>query len=332
MSRPKRVVVAHEIWFGSTGSGIVHGLRSLGADVFEVDQRTFTFEPRDLLARAAYRALLPLRIKAYNKAVIDAVSRIEPDAFLTIKGVWLRPATLQEIGDRGVTRINYYPDFHFGYPEVNSATFALYDKFLTTKSFQVEHLNRAIGPERVAFLHHGYSDNVHFPRHQGEVLDDDYLADVTYLGRYTPYKEKWLSALARFAPQVKLKIVGAGWEAARDASLRGSILGHQLSGDFYARAIQSSRINLAVHMGPVEPKGWQDLVSTRTFEIPACKGFMLHIDNEEVRGLFEVGREIDVFGERGPANGEGHLLPAAPGAAQRNDRSSIPAVRPGVRI
>ena len=59
--------------------------------------------------------------------------------------------------------------------------------------------------------------------------------------------------------------------------------------------VQSSRINVAVHMGPIKPGGWEDLVSTRTFEIPACKGFMLHVDNEEIRSLFEVGEEIDVF-------------------------------------
>ncbi len=52
------------------------------------------------------------------------------------------------------------------------------------------------------------------------------------------------------------------------------------------------------HGGPWRPCGaesWEDLVSTRTFDIPTCKGFMLHIDNPEVRELFEPGREIDLF-------------------------------------
>lgn len=50
-------------------------------------------------------------------------------------------------------------------------------------------------------------------------------------------------------------------------------------------------------MGVADHTGWQDLTSARTFEIPACKGFMLHIDNEEVRGLFTPGEEIDVFND-----------------------------------
>jgi spore maturation protein CgeB len=77
--------------------------------------------------------------------------------------------------------------------------------------------------------------------------------------------------------------------------LKRCALGHVLTGDFYAHALQHSRINVAIHGGPAGLFGWQDLVSTRTFEIPACKGFMLHIDNAEVRCLFKPGGEIDVF-------------------------------------
>ena len=62
-----------------------------------------------------------------------------------------------------------------------------------------------------------------------------------------------------------------------------------------ADLVQRSRINVAVNGRPSDPRGWFDCVSTRTFEIPACKGFMLHEDNEEVRGLYEAEREIGVF-------------------------------------
>jgi spore maturation protein CgeB len=48
-------------------------------------------------------------------------------------------------------------------------------------------------------------------------------------------------------------------------------------------------------MGTADETGWQDLVSTRSFELPACKGFMLHVDNFEIRQLYKVGEEIDVF-------------------------------------
>ncbi len=47
-------------------------------------------------------------------------------------------------------------------------------------------------------------------------------------------------------------------------------------------------------MGQVS-SDWADMVSTRTFEIPACRGFMLHVDNEEIREFYKPGVEIDVF-------------------------------------
>ena len=289
-----RVVMAADFSYGTTGSGVAHGLRALGIDLEPVDSGRHAFLPRGFLLRAAGRASEALRRHAYNAAIIDAVETVKPHAFLTVKGTWLEPQTLQRIGERGAARLNYYPDFHFGYRDVDTASFPFYDRFLTTKSFQVEDLKQRIGAEKVELLHHGYCDAVHFPRHSARG-EDDYVADVTYVGNYTPHKEKWLSAIAQAAPDAKLRIAGAGWHKVSDEALRKGVLGHQLSGDFYARAVQSSRINVAVHMGPLEPGGWQDLVSIRTFEIPACRGFMLHVDNEDIRALFAVGEEIDVF-------------------------------------
>src|SRR5258708_29510605 len=126
-------------------------------------------------------------------------------------------------------------------------------------------------------------------------MEADYLADITYVGNYSPHKERWLQPIANRLPHLRLCIIGAHWDRERGRALKKSMLGYQLNADFYAHAVQYSRINLAVHGEPDAYEGWQDLVSTRTFEIPACKGFMLHIDNAEVRGLFEAEREIALF-------------------------------------
>jgi len=156
-------------------------------------------------------------------------------------------------------------------------------------------LKRQLDPRRLAFLHHGYSSHVHFPR-SGVFSEDEYVCDVGYVGAYSPYKARWLLAVARRLPGVHLRIMGRGWRRpTRNTELERYVLGHQLIGDSYCRALQHSRINIAIHFGPAQRGEWQDNVSTRTFEVPACKGFMLHIDNPEVRDLFAPGREIDVF-------------------------------------
>ncbi len=290
----KRIVLAAEFWFGATGSGLAHGLRKQGWDVHELDMQSFFLQRGSLPARLAARLMRRWSVHAYNAAILQAVDQMRAHAFLTVKGLWLLPETLRQIAARSVASVMYYPDFHFEYDGLDQATLPLYDLFLTTKSFQLDYLRKLLDPSRVALVHHGYSDLVYYPRCEA-VQEADYAADVTYVGNHTLAKEKWLCSVVENRPELRLFIGGYGWENARNGRLRSQSLGHALIGDYHARKIRQSRINIAVHSGPRLAGGWHDLVSTRTFEIPACKGFMLHVDNAEVRSLYEPGREIDVF-------------------------------------
>jgi spore maturation protein CgeB len=296
MSNNRRIVFASEFWFGATTDGLAHGLRKEGWDICYVDTNHHFLQGRSLELRLVSRALERLSISSYNAAVLDAVERLKPRAFLTAKGVFLTPDTLKQIRRFGAMTVNYYPDYHFDFRQLDQATLPLYDRFITTKSFQLPFLCERLTAERVEFLHHGYSSLVHFPRLE-QVAETDYVADCAYTGNYSPYKARWLEAVVRKLPALRLVIVGNGWsERTKNTPVEGNVYGCHLVGDAYSRFLQTVRINLAFHMGPFGSNGWQDLVSTRTFEIPACKGFMLHIDNDEVRDLFEPGKEIDVFG------------------------------------
>lgn len=296
MFNNRRLVMATQFLFGSTGGGLAHGLRGAGWDVYEVDPRQFSSGNSALLGRIVSRLTETANVRAYNRAILEALDHVQPHAFLTVKGEGLQPDTLRELARRGVVSANYYPDVHFRHHGLDSSTFSLFDLFLTTKSFQLAHLRRVLPPERVSFIHHGYASEAHFPR-SAVVSESDYVADVTYVGNFAPSKEKWLRAAVRGLPGARFRIIGSSWECAKDSAVRKCAIGHALNGDFYARAVQHSRVNIAVHGGPDAYEGWEDLVSTRTFEIPACKGFMLHVDNAEVRELFEPGREIDVFAD-----------------------------------
>jgi spore maturation protein CgeB len=290
-----RLVIASELWFGSTPDGLAHGFRKIGWDVCLVDMRSHFLQSHKLALRLLGRATRQLSAASYNEAILRSVDAFKPCAFVTVKGTSIWPATLMALKSRGIIAVNYYPDFHFDHSGLDPSTFRLYDRFITTKSFQLDDLKRRLEPCRVSFLHHGYGSHVHYPRSKS-VSHDDYVCDVGYAGAYSPYKARWLLAVARRLPGLHLRIMGPGWRRPTlNTELERYILGHELTGDSYCRALQHSRINLAIHFGPAERSDWQDNVSTRTFEIPACRGFMLHIDNAEVRELFEPGREIDVF-------------------------------------
>jgi spore maturation protein CgeB len=118
-----------------------------------------------------------------------------------------------------------------------------------------------------------------------------------FIGNHSPHKFDWMLDLRQRQPERRFGIIGPHWrELAKGTVLERCVIADEALGVAYAKFIQKGRINVAVHSGRVPGSGdWEDLVSTRTFEIPAAKGFMLHIDNEEVRGLFDPGSEIGVF-------------------------------------
>jgi spore maturation protein CgeB len=292
----KRILFASEFWFGASGDGLAHGFRKLGCDVWTIDSREHIIASRSLPLRVIGRFARPLCVASYNEAILRAAEAYRPHAFMTLKGHQIQPLTLDRLRRLDIITINYYPDVHFEHKGLHTTSLARYDLFFTSKSYHVA--NKILAPVggHLELLHHGYSSHVHYPR-RALVTESDYTTDCLHIGIYSPYKARWLQALKRALPDVRLTILGDGWrDTIKGTELEPCYAGHPLFGDSYARTLESARINIALHSGPSGRHGWEDLVSTRTFEIPACKGFMLHIDNAEVRSLFDVGTEIDVFG------------------------------------
>ncbi len=290
------MVFAGEFWSGASGAGLSHGFRALGWAVQEIDYGNYGARSgRHLAMKVANRLTRPMANIAYRTALIDACEVQRPKILLTIKGSAIDSDLLQKVKRLGAKTVMYYPDVHFDHPGVSQGSFKDYDLFVTTKTFQMEQLEQRLGRGAVAYVPHGYSDMVHQPI-LGSLSDGDYFAEALHIGNYSSYKQAWLEALIRLRPELDLHIAGSPvWRAkvARSALQPAAIHGERM-GVAYAMSIQSAKINIAVHFGPTS-YGWQDNVSTRTFEIPACKGFMLHIDNDEVREFFEPGRDIDVF-------------------------------------
>lgn len=285
------MVFASEFQQGGTGQGLAYGFRQLGWAVHEVDQRAYFPRASGNFTRAAVKLLQPRFKRTYNEAIVDAARMTSPDVFVTVKGSGIEAKTLATLRAWGLKTVMFYPDRDFEHGGLDRNSFSLYDHFVTSKSYHVEVLRKALDEDKVAFVHHGYCDLVHRPFTQ----EVEPAIDVLYVGNYSREKAHWLSQLIDLIPGVSFRILGFAWDRAEQTNLRGAIQGYGLTGDNYARAIQLARINIALHGDRKEPEGWQDLVSTRTFEIPACKGFMLHIDNPEIRSLFEPGREIGVF-------------------------------------
>jgi hypothetical protein len=274
--------------------GLANGFEAMGWKVYPIDLGSFSIKSESLVARIYKRLRKPVSIQQYNQAIRDCVSAMKPTAFLTVKGSNVSRETLEFIRAAGIASINYYPDAHFNHPGVDESLFSFYDRFYTTKSFQVDYLKRLLDPDRIEFMHHGFLQTFHTP--PVTEPSEKFSTDIVYIGNHSLEKERWLAAIQQSAPKAQMKIYGNRWGNNASKKILGpSICCGPVYGSDYAAAIYGAKINLGIHMGVLDQSGWYDLVSTRTFEIPACKGFMLHIDNSEIRQLFTPGVEIDVF-------------------------------------
>jgi spore maturation protein CgeB len=289
------IVIAADSWFGSTTFGVAQGFRRMGWEVTEVSQSTSFVKGRSLPARIIGRLSKSINVALYNREILQAVDQLDAKVFLTVKGNNIKPETLKILESRGVKSINYYPDFRFSYDSVDKSTFSLYSLFITTKSFQLEALSKMMDKEKIHFLHHGYCSDVHYPPEESMLNQAD-VPDVLYVGTYTLHKEKLFIELIKACPDLRFQIYGNGWNHSKCSEiLKPCLANRPVYAMNYSQLVNAAKINLAIHMGEADDTGWQDLVSTRSFELPACKGFMLHVDNPEIRQLYDVGQEIDVF-------------------------------------
>lgn len=292
----RNVLFAGDFWHGASERAIAQGLRDLGHNVQEVALLDHFLRSPGLALRLAARLLTPFGRRAYNAEILRSAGTIGEGLFMTLKGSYVAAGTLTALRAMGVKSALYYPDVDFD-SAVDVDAVRDFDLVFTTKSYHGAFLDRLRGPGRSFHVHHGYSPAVHRP-HRERIGEEDYLYDVVFVGNADRHKANLLARLRRAIPDRRMVIVGQRWDQfAPGTALETCQLTGRIAGDLMAEIVQHSRINVAVHAWPEGPHGWRDKVSTRTFEIPACKGFMLHEDNDEVRTLFDVGTEIDVFGD-----------------------------------
>jgi spore maturation protein CgeB len=284
-----RAVAAGSFAQGASEAGLAQGLRDFGWLVEEVDHGD-PFDSRTLVGRLEQRLRARQWAARYNAAIIATCERVRPEVLLTVKGNFISAATLRRVARLDIATVNYFPDYYLS--DIPTDALAAYSHVITTKSFQLDHLRRELGPDRAHFVHHGYMPLLHRPH---RAPGAPYSADIVYVGNASAYKARMLTPLVEALPDAIIRIFGGNWQPYASTALGRAVVGRRLTPDYMADAISHARVTVALHMGKTSSSVWQDLVSTRTFEIPACGGFMLHIDNDEVRSLFDVSSEIDVF-------------------------------------
>lgn len=283
------------LFWGSTALQRLEGLQKLVDHIYAVDSRMVLGEYlfRSPWMRAQIRLGKGPAVNKVSSLLLMESSRYNPDILWVDSGWCLKGETLNEIKRRtSAITVHYTPDPLKKGMAFNTKQFRellpQFDLCITNKPDEIElYLSR--GARNVHFCLQGYDPCLHRPIALDAADKKEYGCDVVFVGE--PQVAR-CESLCKVLDNVdcSLHLHGRNW----DKKVGGDRLGpHQIGwvhGDEYAKAICGAKISLAFlsqHAG--------DVYSTRTFEIPACGGFMLAQRTDMHQQLFEEDREAVFF-------------------------------------
>jgi len=269
-------------------------LRTLGFQYTFVDEQVYTKKLKgSLLHRVAYKLLKrrPLTYWAFNRDLLETARKFRPEVVLVTKGVFVSPETLTQIKEETkAILVNYATDDPFN-PEVSTrdlvASIPFYDLYACTKRAIMDDV-RGAGCSHVIYAPFGYEPSLHFSEHPGtEEEKASFASDVVFIGGGDSDRIPLIRALTTI-PNLRLHLYGGYWD--RDPTLRRFHRGFAL-GREYRLALGGARIALSLVR-----RANRDGHSMRTFEIPACRAFMLAERTEEHLEMFDEDKEAAFFG------------------------------------
>ncbi|MEK9643960.1 MAG: glycosyltransferase [Alphaproteobacteria bacterium] len=280
---------------GSRTRQRLRALIELGHDVSLIDTappgRSYESRP-SLEARIRHRLRRPADETNANRAVLEAAGTA--DLIWVENASMIRPSILRRIRDgERRPRLVWYSEDDMMRPRNTSvwldSAWPLFDLCVTTKSFNAnpEELP-ARGAKRVLFVNNCFDPEIHRPLEPSLEIVDRYGASVGFIGSYEAPRARSLLHLA--ANDVSVRVWGNGWSRMSGAHPNLWIGGRPLYDDAYAEAIAAITVNLGFLR-----QANRDRQTTRSIEIPACAGFMLHQYSEEMAKLLKPEREAVYF-------------------------------------
>ncbi len=237
------------------------------------------------------------------------------DILFVVKGNFVTAETIRALKARlnPPKIIGWSPDDIYlphNHSTVLKAAAPLYDTFYTAKSLNVTQGELAsMGFADPRFLHQGYDRDLHRPLPNPE---SRFAGCATFVGFGEQDRFEKLNHLARNG--IEVDVWGNGWTASMRAAAHDNLVihGHPILGDDYTDALSNSAISFCFLR-----KLNRDLHTSRTFEIPACGGFMLAERTDEHRKYFAEDIEAVYFQDADELLAKTRLYMADPHARAR---------------
>lgn len=278
----------------SLASVYLREFKNLGHEIVCFDM-TAEYEKTSWFTKNRYinRVVFPYVARIMNKKLLEMVKNYNPELIFILKGQWLFPETLKKIKDN--TQALFFilnPDDPFNLNRGASSKFIrnsipIYDVYFIWSKVLMSRLKNA-GARQVEYLPFAYDSKLHYPFTLTDEDKRNYDYDVVFIGNWDEEREMWLSELKGH----NLAIWGSDYWVKRCKCrfLKSCWKGKIVIGEEMSRIIQCAKINLNILR--LQNKKSHNM---RTFEIPACSGFMLHERSVEANEFFKEGKEAEYF-------------------------------------
>jgi spore maturation protein CgeB len=296
---PGRAVVVCDQWLGSNGFAGLKALRRAGWSVQVVAEWEYVpVKWASPALRATGRLLRHAAVREFNAAVTSEVERSAAELLLVFKGAFVTGGTIARVRAAGARAYCFYPDLSTRThgPYIPRAL-REYDWVFTTKRFGIADMAQHLHVTRASVLPHGYDPDLHRPLELHDYDRGRYGCDVSFIGTWSPKKERILASLRERLPALNVRVWGGQWRRARHPLVRAAASTHPIEGDEYVRAICASTINLAILSEKRVGASSDDQITSRTFHIPACGGFMLHERTGELAEYLVENESVGCFGD-----------------------------------
>lgn len=286
-------------WRGSDPRALSQSFRSMGHSMIEIDAEDFIpWKWNGFITRIFRRLFLKALTGDYNREVLKQAESSVFDFILVFKGLHLTAETLSVLRTYGKPIYNFYPDVSFvdhGLDIPKALNY--YDCVFTTKSFHGDAEQSQFNIKEMIQVRHGFDPEVHRPLELNHDQIERYGCDVSFVGCWSPWKERMISCIIENRPNLKVVVYGIGWKYSSskfkktlDRNLRDGVFGDEL-----ATVYNASKINLGLLSKAASDESVADQTTARSFQIPASRSLLLHEDTAEVRTYFEQDKEIMLF-------------------------------------
>jgi spore maturation protein CgeB len=295
-TRGKLILFLGADWWGSDARALAVAFRQRGHCLIEEKYEDYLpLKWSSFPLRVLRRLIRPWCAANYNQAVKQHLDNPAIDLVLVFKGMLLNSETLAAFSHRKISIYCFYPDVSFEAHGSNIARcLSLYDCVFTTKEFHIQDENLLGRVKDLKLVRHGFDPNVHRMIEVSETTRQHYYCDVSFVGCWSPKKERLVQVLVTEIPALQIKIWGPGWGRA-DEAVRKHWDGRGAYGDEMVIIYQCSKINLGLLSEEAADTSSGDQTTVRTWQIPAAGGFMLHEDTKEVRTSLAEGVEVALF-------------------------------------